>query len=526
MNPGSCPIATCPISGNGDSTTIRQLAIGVGPFDVTNKYIVGSLAILGEINSRGEADFEISDTAPPTITSKIGAPVRVVADGSTIFAGTIEELSRKQLGNSKKTNIRYRCVDFNQLADRKIVNNIFTATTAGAIVTTLLDDHLAADGVIAGAIEAGPTIDRFVVKYKKLSSVLDELGELAGGALFWSIDTGKRLNFVSRATVVAPWQIDSISNPTMDMVVRDSRQSLRNRQIVRAGQDRTAVQVETFKGDGESRTFNTRFKVGEKPSKIETNLASAGFTTIADVDVGINGLDESKKWYFKKSDRGISQGSSEVVLTSSDVLRITYIGLFRAVSIRQDNGSIDERKAIEGGSGIYEDVQSEPNIESSAFATIRADGFLERFGSIGKVVSYQADKVGLLPGQLQNITDSDLDVNAQFLLVSVSVRDRGDLYQEVEGSGLRFTVQASSAGRFQSWIEFFRLLIAAGNRQIIDEDEILDLTVNQVDVVDVDDALVADQTDNIDLYTVDPHSVFIVGEGVIGKSLVGDPEKS
>jgi len=75
------------------------------------------------------------------------------------------------------------------------------------------------------------------------------------------------------------------------------------------------------KPDSITRTFLARYPLASVPTIYVDDVA------VAAGDVGINGLDTGKKWYWNKGSATITHDTGQAVLTDENTLTMTYYGL-------------------------------------------------------------------------------------------------------------------------------------------------------------------------------------------------------
>lgn len=433
-----------------------MVALRIDGIDRTDLFQRRSLEIVDRLNARTTCRVLLKDEAA-AYRPDIGEPIEVDDEADLAFAGTVDEPSEsrphKDFGPLSNA---VQCVDHHQLADRRIVAQAFDDTPAGTIVEAIRATYLAGDGITAGDIQAGPTIERAVFNYIAASRSLDELSELA--ALQWVIRPNKALDFFARETFTAPWAADTTA-ALIGVRRRRDRQQYRNRQFVRAGKDRTDIRTDAFVGDGERKTFSLVFPVATVPT-VEVNGSPQ--------TVGIRGVETGKDWYWNKEEREITQDDAAIALSGTDGLEVTYRGLFPIV-VRVDDGSAQsERVGVEGGAGIYEHVADVPNVDSAALAEEVGSAKLRRFARIAQTLTYQTYQSDLRVGMLQTVDLPYLDTSGTFLIDSIHTTDPG----RGDGKLLR-TVTALDGEGCGGWVAFFRELAAAGRSFVIRESEVL-----------------------------------------------------
>lgn len=432
------------------------LILKIAGVDRTNLLRQGTLRISDALNQRSTASFILVDPSG-VYDPEVGESVEVYDEGGDlIFGGSIDEYQEEQPQGGVVDYHTVQCVDHHLLADRRIVAEAYDNLTAGAIVQDLITKYLAAEGVTAGTIQAGPTITRAVFNYVPASEALDQISELSGCQ--WCIRANKALDFFDRATFSAPWAVTSTRAIMRPRVTRD-RRDYRNRQYVRAGKDRTDPRTESFKGDGVTKTFTLAFPVAEVPS-----VAVNGVTKT----VGIRGVETGKDWYWSKDDPTITQDDAAVALTATDTLSVTYRGFFPVVVQVDEGGQQTARKNLEGGSGVYERVDDAPNLDSQQAALELAQGKLRRYARIGATLTYETFLADLRSGHLQSVDLPGIHVSGVFLISEVETVDasRGD------GQLLR-RVTALDGEAVGGWAAFFRRMAQQGRQFVIRENEVL-----------------------------------------------------
>jgi len=457
-----------------------------------------SLGISHKVNQRSTASFEFKDPSG-TYRPDVGDPV-TISDGATlVFGGTVDEYEEQKLPGTSPWAVRHviPLVDYHQLADRRSVHTLgpYESVTAGSIVTDIVT-LLAGEGVTAGTIQAGPTLTKVVPDYRPATWLLDEICKLTG--MQWRINADKTLDLFERATFIGT--AITTTSPIRDVFVRRHREGYRNRQFIRAGKGITAVQTDELPAplpDGQSQTFTLRFQVAKAP----TVTLNAGAQT-----VGIRGLDTGKDWYWAKGEGTITQDTGATPLADTDVLRVTYQGLYDIVVQSDDEAAQAERAAAEGGTGIYEDTESRPDIESDQAASDAAQGDLRRYARISEEVSFATDDLAYEPGQIVSITLPEHGIAGDYLVSEVNISDRGRGDQ-----GLTYQVKALSGEAVGGWTMFFRALIQQSKTFSIREGEVLVRNLILSDTVTMSEGVTVNVVGVTETYDADLLTVNITG---------------
>lgn len=425
----------------------------------------GSLTIDSAIGKRSTASFTLkTDT---TVHFQQFQQVCIYDKNTTlIFSGYLNiPLKEQKPGFQSSLVHTLTCCDQHYLADKRRVTASYTNKTCGFIVQDILNNILAAEGVTVGMIYDGPTpsntlypsdtlypggnvglIPQATFNYATVAQALDSLAAEASAAgipYYWQIDAFKRLFFVPYTAIVNSAIIDG---STFDQVnntpyVQRQNPAYRNTQYGVGGVAQTVTQNATRVGDGNTTTFVMDF-----------DLASAPTVTVdgATKNVGIRGVDSGKDWYWQQGSPDISQDSSATKLTNANTFHATYVGQYPNVAIASNNAQIQAQAALDGTSGIVEDVDQDATITSAANGLSKVSQLLTRYGVSGTIFVGQTRDTGYAPGQLVtvNIPAHNL-YSAQMLIEDVAVSDQRD------GVNLWYTVTAVMGPYDVTWVDFF-----------------------------------------------------------------------
>ena len=377
----------------------------------------GSMRVQKEIESRSTARFTVLDETGVGAYVK-GQPVEIRKTWlppfyHTLFRGFINSVEKVRVPNSTIVYHAITCVGNAYLADKRIKGDSYVATSAGDIVTDIIADPLAAEGVTAGTIQAGPTLAEVVLNYPFCSEALDKLAAYSG--FFWDINDFKELNFMVRTTVPAPFGLDDSNIKRGSVKFKQQANQYRNRQYLRGGLITTVLQTETFTGDGTNKSFACGFPLASEPTSVKVNAVAK--------TIGIKGIDTTFDSYWAKSDSIVTFAAAPGVGLA---VEIKYYGEYNFRGMTEDVVQIVARQAVEGGSGINEAVDDDPSVTSVADAIDVMDALLDKYGIIGEIFSFSTFDYGLEPGQLATITYPEYNLaSADMLIESVEVSEFG-----------------------------------------------------------------------------------------------------
>ena len=431
-----------------------------------------------DLNAHGTMGLRLEDYAG-TFAPVDGQTVQLYTpdDATLYFGGTIDTVDKDiDLLFSGKTTFAIQCVDKSQIPSRFIAFEIYTTVTAGAIIRDLISKYLATDGITNTGVIDGPTISSFVVNRITVKDAFDQLSALTGYG--WTIDGAGVCYFNARETIIAPFVVDSTTVKCTKLTVRYSRDQYRNRQYVAGGTDLTTSRTDSFVGDSTRKTFTTQFPVAKAPTVTVNGVSKT---------IGIGGLDTGKDWYWNESANQISQDSGATSLTSGQTLAVTYQGYFPVLALAQDDAAIAARKAIEGGSGIYDNRVDQPSLNSAAMAMSTAAALIARFNAAPKLVMTFTQLDGLRAGQLLTVNRSDVGIAGEYLITSIS----GTCAYEDNADSWTFTVTATEGSAVGGWTEFFIALAAATRTDLASANQVLQFLRTQTEPVTLGDSVVA-----------------------------------
>ena len=191
--------------------------------------------------------FTASDGLPVT-----GQDIQILEDTTIKFGGIINNVAHIPVTPSQAVTADIACVvsssGYNYVPQRRTIDVLESDTTSGAVVTKMITNYLSYEGVTAGTISTGATIDNYNGRYTSIKEVLDDMAEMSGYT--WNIDDNKALNFVTPTTLVTSTQsLDTDDGDHFDFRPTDSLNNFRNKQFIEGGLDATGEVIRTFVED-------------------------------------------------------------------------------------------------------------------------------------------------------------------------------------------------------------------------------------------------------------------------------------
>lgn len=438
----------------------------------------GSLKIEEEAQGRTTCSFKMQNRLAGGVPV-VGNSLRIRWNGDIIFSGTVDEVNLDRRNGTTLVDWTVKGVDWNQIADKHTVTSSFDNATFQEIVTDLLTNYLARDGVTAGNIPVGPLFTRVVFPGMQASECFNELSTLTGYP--WNINHSLELDFAPVGTFTAPFGVATNSGLFRKEKAHQDRKQYANAITLLGGKDTSSIQTEQFLGDGVTRTFTVNFPIARVPTVLR------GSPGVAE-SVGLKN-ESGSAWYWGKEDQVLKQDDGEAPLAAGEVLTVEYQGLVPIVISLEDTAQIEERQAAEGGSGRYERVEKDESIDSNQLAIDRLQGLLRRFAFIPTKYEFETD-TNLHPlahriraGQTLAIEDSTHGIDDTFFIERLSIR--------TNATDRRLIVEAKciDSEKSESWVDYFAALFRAGKRTTLREGEIVtatrSITGDEIDFADV-----------------------------------------
>lgn len=459
------------------------MKILISGVDRTSMYSPKTLRISDKVNQRGTLSFNLIDKTASGYRPPSGAPVEIYDNANNlVFGGFVQNPQSNLIMGTSASTIPVNCTDNQSITDRKLVIESYDGWTAGAIVNDLISKYLAVEGISAGHIQDGPIVTRAVFPYIQATQAMNDLAQLAGYS--WQINADKTLDFGDGTTNIAPWNVTSTS-PIRNVSVKRNTDKYRNRQYIRGGMDTTAVQTQKFAGDGQNQTFTVAYPLAATPT------LSINGTAVPASDVGIQGVDQNKQWYWNKNSQTISQDASQAPLkgatstTPADVLSVQYQGYYPIIVVVDAGGAIQNQKTVEGSTtGIWENVVTDSSLDTTTAAQNKANAMLQQYASVASEVQFDTDTAGLGVGQIITI-----DLPQEGLSSTQCLIDQVTIVDYTATGDLRYTVHCVDGQARGHWSSFFTNMSQQSTSQGIRENEVIVKIKSANDNIKVTDSL-------------------------------------
>jgi hypothetical protein len=297
--------------------------------------------------------------------------------------------------------------------------------TAGDIFLDLIANRLNADFVYGVADDPGPSIPKISFFYEPLSAAFDRLAKASNTDTdtYFVRSTSRRVfHFQKQTTTTAPWGVSDEDGSDGDILIQVSaertREKYANRVYVLSSQTIGDAVTEEYPGDGSTRDFNTAGPIFAEPTVL---IRTGSPPTANSQTVGIAGMDAGKDWYWSEGSTTLTQDAGGTTLADGDSISISYQQNSDSVALYQYDAAVDERAAVEGGTGYYETVVtlSIPTTQEAMDAL--AEAYAKKLGKIITAIEISTFRPGLRAGQLIAVHLSDIGADDDFLIDSISL---------------------------------------------------------------------------------------------------------
>jgi hypothetical protein len=485
----------------------QPFTIFVGGADRTQYVLAGSINIQLQLSQASTATFGMWDAAgDPAVIPQVGQEVTIYREKVRIFGGSVEQPVQSAYqankghlfssagggsggvesatGGAGAGSGGVQCTDFSNLLDRRFVGLSYQGTNnfMSTIVEDIVDTYLSADGITYDQSDGDPgnNLGPQVFQWVSIRQAFNTLSSLTGWN--YNIDAYKVLRFFPSGSALgpAPFNVADNDGHTLaeSLSVEYYRANYRNRQGIRTANLATALWSDIFSAAQPGPFPNEPQPPGNGRIFFGTLYDFIGIPTVT-----LNGVAQfvinlevdppttpGAQWYVLLDPStnvgyGVSQIQSNPPIGTSDVLVISYQTQLAPIYWVQNDAQIAARAAIEGNSGIYEDVQDAPNtITDPAAIILYAQSLLDRYGSQG--IPFEVDysttdtlvkallTSALLPGQLQNIAMANpLLAVVAGIISQVTIKD-------IDLQYFQYSVTVLS-GQYQGdWTQFFAAVAA------------------------------------------------------------------
>jgi hypothetical protein len=478
------------------------IAVFLNGVDVSKYFLVNTVQVTDVLSQPTTASFSMW-VPNESVTPQVGQQVTIYVKGQRIFGGYIDQPFQTSFqavpgygflgtpggtgGVSSATGSTasggggaVQCTDYSSLLSRRYVGLYFdgngspTPSFLSDIVQYIVSTYLAQDGFSYDdsdgdpAINLGPTLFNWVT----IQAAFNTLSSSTGWD--FKVDQFQVIRFAPAASGTGPAAFNLANNDgnvyAESLGVEYMRSTYRNRQGVASPSQQGQLWQDIYSvsdpgpfanypqpPDGVRKTFLQLYGFTALPTvlvngvqQVVAELTSTGFVPAT-----------GWAWYIVQPQPnlpsyGLFQFGGDSPLTSGDTLIIEYQTPISPILWLQNDSQIAIRAAIEGNTGVYEDVEQAPSTTDPASIAVYCAGLLARYSNgIPFQVTYQSrNQLGLFSGQVQTIDVSNPPLNFTGLISSVT-------WQDVDGQFMQLSVTVMSGEYLGTdFTQFFAALVA------------------------------------------------------------------
>lgn len=307
-------------------------------------------------------------------TPKQGAELILKDDSRFLFGGFITQVTPTESGKGYFFTYSLEVTDYSHLLGNKVAQTAYENSTVKEIVEDLMEKYVdSAYNFDTSNVSTGEEIGLITFDHINLRRCFEKIAKRTGRV--WWVDYERNLHFKSVQDDVAPEDIrDSDASNHKDLQIIYDTTQVRNSVIVigsDSGQEAETSNVQTFEGDGETRSWS----LDDKPSTV-VHIKVNGDSKQFSLDVNERDTD-----YFTYSFSGASfrLTDSQTTPEAGDTIEIEYYPSIPIIVRKLDKDSIDFFKKLEGGDGEHQYTLKDSSIGSKESAFERAQQELDDF---------------------------------------------------------------------------------------------------------------------------------------------------
>lgn len=446
----------------------------VASVDRTEDIAYGSLVVDQALTSQADTcQFAVVRHPGRTWEPAVGAVVRVTESGTKIFEGLVTAVEKLDVGYPM-SQFQVSCTDYTRFLKRKLVAETYEGMTVNAIIADMVA-KFGGDGITATNVDCPVTIDYIQFNYEPFDQCLKRLADAT--AYDWYIDYDKAIHFFLVSGLSAPVDITDTNGSYVagSLSVRKDSTQQRNTVIVRGGQYLGDTVTADFEGDGTTDTWALPYRYDHIRTVVTGSEYNIG------IDFSSDPLAHDLMW--NRDEKTIRFRATKVPTTGSafSVFGQPYLPVL--VKVR-DWAAIGETVSAEGGSGQYEYLVVDQNINSKEGARMRALAELYQFASALTEGELDTETPGFEPGQSVLVNSASLGVNRRLIVSRVR-------YACHTPTTFRYHLTLISTKSLDYITVMRRILAQQTRQQVINQKEAIDLIESADEEITIDEDVVA-----------------------------------
>lgn len=453
-----------------------MVTVAIAGTDRTSYVLSDSLRIENILTKQVDrCSFTIRNYPGRGYKPAIGREVIIVDGATRIFGGVIV----RRVDSSPAVSILdydVECSDYTRVLDQHLVAETYEDMTVNDIIADLIANWTPA-GFTDVQVDCPQSIGYIQFKYESVSECIKKLAEIVG--YDWYVDYFKDIYFKSPTATTAPIDITDTSG-TYDnesLVIRQDSSQVRNSIIVRGGEYLGTSFTASVRADGKQVTFNLPYKYTDFGASLTGNPLNIGIDYI-DPPNSFHALYNfnEKLLRFKEADRP----NQDATLSFFGRPHLPVI-----VRVRDNIAIAAIFSAESQGDGEYEYLVIDKSINSQVGARERAAAEMETYGRTLSEGEFETETAGLRAGQRILINSTLRGISEYFIINKVT-----SIMKEPTGT-MKYRISLITT-KTMDFIWFLKKISLAANKEIvISDDELLNLTENQSETINMAETLTA-----------------------------------
>lgn len=343
-------------------------------------------------------EFEIMKTPEKTTLPDLNDDILLLENAVTLFGGVVVERNEVIKGGIL-IGYEYKCKDYSQYLDRKVVTKNYTAQRADQIVLDILSNF--STGFTHTNVPAtSPTIASIKFNYEQVTRCFTQVCDHIGWD--WYVDYNKDIHLFDEETLAAPFSLTD-TNDNMDWAslnINKTILQLKNSVYVRGGEYKKTIPkasaVDIIIADGTQKTFFLSYKYDNVTVEDNNVIKTIG----TDQQTDPTTVDSLYNFNEKFVRFTVAPTAGHTIVVYGDA----YIPI---IALVRDQVSI-------ASYGLYEAAIVDKSIESISEAQSRAKAELKKYSASVFEGTFKTTKTGLRVGQRININSTIRNVNKTF----------------------------------------------------------------------------------------------------------------